>query len=77
MKEQNIYTKTAVLVNTRTDTEVEAEVADLKENVEAVLDTLAKARPETLKGHQYVKSASLSGTMTPGVKLEQSLYAKL
>jgi large subunit ribosomal protein L1 len=51
--------------------------ADLKENVEAVLDTLGKARPETLKGHQYVKSASLSGTMTPGVKLEQSLYAKL
>lgn len=50
---------------------------DLKENINAVLDAISKARPETMKGHQYVKSAAISGTMTPGVRLESSLYANL
>ena len=52
-------------------------VADLEENIAAVLDALSKARPETLKGHHYVKSAAISGTMTPGVRLESSIYANL
>jgi large subunit ribosomal protein L1 len=50
--------------------------ADLQENIEAVLDALGKARPESLKGHSYIKSAAISGTMTPGVRLESSTYAK-
>jgi len=51
-------------------------VADLKENIEVVLDTVGKARPEALKGHHYIKSAALSGTMTPGVRLESSLFSQ-
>jgi large subunit ribosomal protein L1 len=50
---------------------------DLKENIQAVFDALAKARPETMKGHHYVKSAAISGTMTPGVRLDSSHYANL
>ncbi len=50
--------------------------ADLQENIQAVLDALGKARPDTLKGHSYIKSAAISGTMTPGVRLESSIYAK-
>lgn len=50
---------------------------DLQENIEAVLETIGKARPESLKGHHYVKSATISGTMTPGIKLDSSHYAKL
>lgn len=50
---------------------------DLAENINAVLNALSKARPETLKGHHYIKSAAISGTMTPGVRLENALYANL
>lgn len=50
---------------------------DLEENISAVLDALGKARPETLKGHHYIKTAAISGTMTPGVRLESSLFANL
>jgi large subunit ribosomal protein L1 len=51
--------------------------ADLQENIAAVLDAIGKARPETMKGHHYVKSAAISGTMTPGVRLESAVYAQL
>ena len=50
---------------------------DLEENIAAVFDALGKARPETLKGHHYIKTAAVSGTMTPGVRLESSLFANL
>lgn len=50
---------------------------DLKENINAVMDALSKARPEALKGHHYVRSAAVSGTMTPGVRLEPAVFAQL
>jgi large subunit ribosomal protein L1 len=50
---------------------------DLEENINTVLDALSKARPDTLKGHSYIKSAALSGTMSPGVRLESSVYSTL
>ena len=40
----------------------------LQENLQTLLDTLVKARPSTLKG-AYMKSAVLTTTMGPGVKL--------
>lgn len=49
----------------------------LKANVDAVFDALGKARPEGIKGHRYVKSAAVSGTMTPSVRIEQSHFAHL
>ena len=50
---------------------------DLKENLQSVFDAVSKARPETMKGHHYVRSAALSGTMTPGVRLESSVFSHL
>lgn len=50
---------------------------DLTDNIKAVFDAIAKARPEAMKGSQYVKSAAISGTMTPGVRLDNGLYATL
>lgn len=43
----------------------------LKENFEALLSALWKARPETQKG-RYIKSISLSSTMGPGIKVSLS-----
>jgi large subunit ribosomal protein L1 len=43
----------------------------LKENIEAVLHHLQRAKPPTAKG-QYMKQAFVSATRTPSVKLEVS-----
>ena len=51
--------------------------ADLEVNINAVLEALGKARPETMKGHSYIKSAAISGTMSPGVRLEQAVFSNL
>jgi len=51
--------------------------SDLEENIKTVFDALGKARPENLKGHHYIKSAAISGTMTPGVRLESSTFSHL
>ena len=40
----------------------------LRENLQALLDALNKAKPSSLKG-AYMKSAGLTSTMGPGVKL--------
>jgi len=41
---------------------------DLVENFEHFLGTIEKARPSSVKG-QYIKRVTLSGTMTPGVRV--------
>ena len=47
----------------------------LVENIQTVIDAVGKLRPDGLKGARFIKSMAISGTMTPGVRLEQSLYA--
>jgi large subunit ribosomal protein L1 len=42
----------------------------LLENLHAVLDAVARARPSAVKG-QYIKSITLSTTMGPGVRLDK------
>lgn len=42
--------------------------SDLVENYNHFVSTIEKARPSTVKG-DYVKSITVSGTMTPGVKV--------
>ena len=42
--------------------------AQITENVTAVLDAIAKAKPASFKGH-YIKTAFISSSMSPGVKL--------
>ena len=43
--------------------------ADLLENLEYFMQTIEKARPSSVRG-DYVKKICLSGTMTPGVRVE-------
>jgi large subunit ribosomal protein L1 len=45
----------------------------LAENLSAFLDTIVRARPAAAKGH-YIKSATVSSTMGPGVRLETAVY---
>ena len=47
----------------------------IAENVNAILDAIGKARPAGFKG-RYIRSASISGTMTPGLKIAGSEYSK-
>jgi large subunit ribosomal protein L1 len=47
----------------------------LKENVDHVMGALLKARPASVKG-QYVKSAYLSSTQSPSVKLDVASFGK-
>ena len=46
--------------------------AQLKENAEMLIDSVAKAKPSTAKG-VYVKSITIAGTMTPGVRVDRSM----
>lgn len=41
----------------------------LRDNIRAIFDRIAKARPASIKG-QYMKSVTLSSTMGPGVTLD-------
>lgn len=50
------------------------DAAKLKENVEALLADLKKAKPSTSKG-VYLKRVSLSTTMGPGVQIDQASLA--
>ncbi len=45
----------------------------LTENVQAFMDTIVRAKPSAAKG-TYIKSATISSTMGPGVKLDTAVY---
>jgi large subunit ribosomal protein L1 len=47
----------------------------LYENAHAVLESVMKAKPASCKG-RYLKSATISSTMGPGVKLDTVALAK-
>lgn len=47
----------------------------LLENIQTVIDSIGRARPENVKG-AYISSMTLSATMSPGVKLDSALYSK-
>jgi large subunit ribosomal protein L1 len=44
---------------------------DLLENFEHLLKTIEGAKPQSVK-HNYIKSISISGTMTPGIRIKYS-----
>ena len=48
---------------------VSFEADKLKENLYSIIDAVLKAKPAAAKG-QYIKSAFLTSTMGPGVKLD-------
>jgi len=45
----------------------------LKENFLVIADTIQKAKPATSKG-AYIKSVTISGAMSPGIKLDPSQF---
>ena len=45
----------------------------LRENYEALMEAIVKAKPSTLKG-QYLRSITLTSTMGPGVKVNTAKY---
>ena len=45
----------------------------LTDNVQAFMDTIARAKPAAAKG-TYIRSATISSTMGPGVRLETAVY---
>lgn len=47
--------------------------ADLLENLNAFVKTILRVKPQTAKG-QYVKSISLSATMSPSVRIDQNSF---
>ena len=47
--------------------------AQLAANVQAFMDTIARAKPAAAKG-TYIRSATISSTMGPGVRLETAVY---
>lgn len=46
---------------------------DLKENFKAYMDTIVKAKPQSLKG-KYIKSIHLTTTMGPSVKVDETIF---
>jgi large subunit ribosomal protein L1 len=54
---------------------VSFEPEKLRENAQVLLDAVVKAKPSTAKG-KYVKKVNLAATMSPGVLLDETVYAK-
>src|ERR671916_3446513 len=47
----------------------------LRENAQTLLDAVVRAKPSTAKG-KYVKKVNLASTMSPGVLLDETVYAR-
>jgi large subunit ribosomal protein L1 len=47
----------------------------LKDNIMALLEVLIKARPASVKGN-FIRSMSVSATMSPGIRLDVTKYQK-
>ena len=52
---------------------VSFEVQKLSENAKALIDAVMRAKPQTAKG-KYVKNATMSTTMGPGIKLNSGEF---
>jgi large subunit ribosomal protein L1 len=47
----------------------------LRDNIQVLTDAVVKAKPSTAKG-KYVKKVNLAATMSPGVLLDETVYAR-
>lgn len=54
---------------------VSFETDKLRDNAKALLEAVVKAKPATAKG-KYVKKVNLAATMSPGVLIDETAYAK-
>lgn len=48
----------------------------LVENLETMIETVVRARPQSARG-TYIRNATISSTMGPGIKIDVSPYVKL
>jgi large subunit ribosomal protein L1 len=46
------------------------------ENVQSVLEAVGKAKPNTFKGGQFIKSVTISSSMSPSVKVASTEFSK-
>jgi len=51
---------------------VSFEANKLKDNIKAFIDKIIRMKPASVKG-QYLRSATISATMGPGIKLDRSM----
>src|ERR687893_15679 len=54
---------------------VSFETEALRENAQVLIDAVVRAKPSTAKG-KYVKKVNLASTMSPGVLLDETAYAR-
>ncbi len=50
--------------------------AQIVENASAVIEAVGKAKPATFKGGNYIKSVAISSSMSPGVHVASTEFAK-
>ena len=50
--------------------------AQILENVHAVIEAVGKAKPATFKGGQFIKSISVSSSMSPAVRIAATEFSK-
>ncbi|PTX92752.1 50S ribosomal protein L1 [Opitutus sp. ER46] len=50
--------------------------AQILENAQTVLEAVGKAKPNTFKGGQFIKSLTLSSSMSPAVKVAATEFSK-
>jgi large subunit ribosomal protein L1 len=48
----------------------------IAENAAAVLEAVGKAKPDAVGQNKLIKSMTLASTMSPGVKIDSSVYGK-
>src|SRR5918997_5474861 len=54
---------------------VSFETEKLRDNIQMLTDAVVKAKPSTAKG-KYVKKVNLASTMSPGVLIDEAVYAR-
>jgi large subunit ribosomal protein L1 len=50
--------------------------AQILENVNTVLDAVGKSKPNTFKGGQFIKTVTISSSMSPSVKIASTEFSK-
>ncbi len=50
--------------------------SQIVENAQAVIDAVGKSKPATFKGGQYIKSLTISSSMSPAVRIAGSVFTK-
>jgi len=50
--------------------------AQILENAAAVLEAVGRSKPTTFKGSQFIKSVTISSSMSPSVKVASTEFSK-